>query len=131
MKKIIALRKESIDIYSRVPCQPRTKVDEYIEHMRDNHICDLYRYLGDEALDDPSIPPLENILPDLNTKPTSGLPTPDETLMALLSLLNTPSVSTGTSHKVCSLADLTDAEFEQLKAVSTLGNGELDLLRKK
>ena len=106
-------------------------MDEYIEHMRDNHICDLYRYLGDEVLDDPSIPPLENILPDLNTKPTSGLPTPDETLMALLSLLNTPSVSTGTSHKVCSLAALTDAEFEQLKAVSALGNGELDLLRKK
>ena len=121
MKKIIALRTESIELDSRMPNTIRSTMDRYMEHTRDEHIRDLYRRLGKEALNDPSIPPIKDILPNLDMNPPSVLPNQDEILIALSSLLNTTcSASKAASRDVRSVEGLTDAEFEELKAISNL-----------
>ena len=69
------------------------------------------------------IPPLNSIISALNAIPSSDPVMDSEHLAMLLTLLDTiHSASTASSRNVCLIADLTDAEFEELKSISVAQN---------
>jgi len=112
LRTLIALREEWLR--SDVGNQ-----DEYINRNRDKRITDIYHLLGEDLSGDPSIPPLNRIISAPNAVPTSNPSAESERLAMLLSLLDsTHSSSTASSRDVRSIADLTDAEFEELKSIS-------------
>ena len=118
---MIALHEESIELDSHVSDKPCTAFNEYLEHARDEHIRDLYRHLRDEAPDDPSIHEFDVLFPNLNTKPISSSLPIDQIFREFL---GTHPTSMAASRNVQSLAELTDAEFEELKAISVSQNAE-------
>jgi len=79
--------------------------------------------LGEDISWDLSIPLLDSIISAPNAIPASYQITNNEPLTILLMLLDTThSTSTASSHHVHSIADLTDAEFEELKSLLAAQN---------
>ncbi len=112
LKKLIALREESrkLDIGNE---------NAYIDGARDEGIREMYQLLGEDISKDPSIPPLYSVISATNTITTSIPIAKNECLAMLLTLLDTThSTSAASSRHVHSIADLTDAEFEELKSIS-------------
>ena len=71
LKKIIAHRTAPVKFNPLTPDTIGSTMEVYMKDIRDAHICDLYQRLGEEALNDPSIPPINSILPGVDTNPTS------------------------------------------------------------
>ena len=116
LKKLIALREESRRLDGG-------NKSTHVASAQEEHIIELYRLLGEDITEDPSIPPLNSIIPALNAIPTSDPVMDSERLAMLLTLLDTThSASTTSSCNVRSIADLTDAEFEELKSISAAQN---------
>jgi hypothetical protein len=116
LRTLIALQEESLgsDVGNH---------NEYINHAQDEQITELYQLLGEDLSGDPSIPPLNSIISVPNAIPTSNPSAESERLAMLLSLLDsTHSSSTASSRNVRSIADLTDAKFEELKSISAAQN---------
>jgi hypothetical protein len=112
LKRLIALQEESrrLDVGNE---------NAHINRTRDEHIRGIYQLLGEDISGDPSIPPLDSVISAPDAIPTSNPITKSELLAMLLALLDTThSTSTASSRNVCSIADLTDAEFEELKSIS-------------
>jgi len=116
LKKLIALREESRRLDGG-------NKSTHVASAQEEHIIELYRLLGEDITEDPSIPPLNSIIPAPNAIPTSDPVMDSERLAMLLTLLDTThSASTTSSRNVRSIADLTDAEFEELKSISAAQN---------
>jgi len=116
LKRLIALREESRRLDGG-----NQSTD--IASAQEEQIRELYQLLGKDITEDLSIPPLNSIIPAPNAILTSDPIMDSKCLAMLLMLLDTThSASTALSHNVHLIADLTDAEFEELKSISVAQN---------
>jgi len=116
LKKLIALHEESRRLDGG-------NKSTHVTSAQEEHIRELYWLLGKDITGDPSIPPLNSIISAPNAIPSSDPVMDSERLAMLLTLLDTThSASTASSRNVRSIADLTDAEFEELKSISVAQN---------